>query len=64
MLTKADITCYLENWQDEIESAFLYRALATAEKQPALAEVYRKLAATEESHTEFWQEKRFCRKNY
>ncbi len=48
---------YLENWQDEIESAFLYRTLAEAEKQPALAEVYRKLAATEETHAQFWQEK-------
>lgn len=57
MITRADTSRYLENWQDEIESAFLYRALAKAEKQPALAEVYRKLAATEESHAEFWQEK-------
>lgn len=24
---------YLENWQDEIESAYLYRALAEAESQ-------------------------------
>lgn len=48
---------YLENWQDEIESAFLYRALAAAEKQPALAEVYRKLAVTEETHASFWEEK-------
>lgn len=48
---------YLENWQDEIESAFLYRALASAEKQPALAEVYRKLALTEETHAAFWEEK-------
>ncbi len=50
-------TRYLENWQDEIESAFLYRALAKAEPQPALAEVYRRLAATEETHAQFWQEK-------
>ena len=57
MATKADITRYLENWQDEIESAFLYRALAKAEKQPPLAEVYRKLAATEAAHAQFWQEK-------
>ena len=48
---------YLENWQDEIESAFLYRSLATAEKQPALAEVYRKLALTEEAHAAFWEER-------
>ncbi len=57
MATKVDIARYLENWQDEIESAFLYRALAKAESQPALAEVYRKLAATEEDHAQFWREK-------
>ena len=38
----ANTTRYLENWQDEIESAFLYRSLAQAEPQPALAEVYRR----------------------
>jgi len=31
---------FLENWQDEIESAYLYRSLAKSEPQPALAEVY------------------------
>lgn len=53
----SDISRYLENWQDEIESAFLYRTLAKTEKQPTLAEVYRKLAATEESHAQFWRDK-------
>jgi VIT1/CCC1 family predicted Fe2+/Mn2+ transporter len=57
MRTQSDLDRYLENWQDEIESAFLYRALAKAEKQPALAEVYRKLSDTEESHARFWQQK-------
>jgi hypothetical protein len=28
---------YRTNWQDEIDSAALYRALATAESQPHLA---------------------------
>ncbi|MBV9385874.1 MAG: VIT1/CCC1 transporter family protein [Chroococcidiopsidaceae cyanobacterium CP_BM_ER_R8_30] len=57
MVDQADITRYLENWQDEIESAFLYRALAKAEPQSALAEVYRRLAITEETHAQFWEEK-------
>lgn len=52
-----EVARHLENWQDEIESAFLYRALAKAEKHPALAEVYRKLAVTEETHAKFWEEK-------
>jgi DNA-binding phage protein len=36
MNSSNDIARYLENWQDEIESAFLYRALAKVEAQPAL----------------------------
>lgn len=52
-----EVARYLENWQDEIESAFLYRALAKVEQHPNLAEVYRKLATTEESHAKFWEEK-------
>lgn len=51
------IARHLENWQDEIESAYLYRALAKAEKQPALAEVYNRLALTEQSHAQVWEEK-------
>jgi len=57
MISQIDFKRYLENWQNEIESAFLYRALAAVEPQPALAEVYRRLAATEESHAQFWEEK-------
>ncbi len=47
---------YLANWRDEIDSAALYRAIADIEPQPRLAEVYRKLAATEERHALFWEE--------
>jgi VIT1/CCC1 family predicted Fe2+/Mn2+ transporter len=47
---------YRSNWQDEINSAALYRALSTAESQPQLAEVYRRLAATEEAHAQFWED--------
>ena len=57
MRKQTDIARHLENWQDEIESAYLYRALAKAEKQPALAEVYRRLALTEQSHAQVWEEK-------
>ncbi len=57
MAKNVEIDRYLENWQDEIDSAFLYRALAKAEKQSTLAEVYFKLATTEEAHAQFWQEK-------
>src|SRR5215813_11397085 len=46
---------YRSNLQGEIDSAALYRALAEAEASPQLAEVYRRLAAVEEAHAEFWR---------
>ncbi|MBF2076208.1 MAG: VIT1/CCC1 transporter family protein [Synechococcales cyanobacterium C42_A2020_086] len=63
MADQRQIDRYLENWQDEVNSAYLYRALANAETQPALAEVYRRLAQTEEEHAQFWQEK-LLQENY
>lgn len=47
---------YRTNWQDEIESAALYQTLAEVERQPNLAEVYRRLAAVESEHARFWEE--------
>ena len=40
--------------QDERDSAFLYDALADAERDARLAEVYRRLAATERRHADHW----------
>jgi vacuolar iron transporter family protein len=48
---------YLENLADERNSAALYRTLAEIEKNPKIAEVYRRLAATEEAHAATWAEK-------
>lgn len=56
-LSPQDIARYRANIQDEIDSAYLYRAVADSEKSPQLAEVYRKLAATEEKHARFWQDR-------
>ena len=56
MASAQDIKRYRSNIQDEIDSAYLYRAVADVEKSPPLAEVYRKLAATEEQHAQFWQD--------
>lgn len=50
-------TRYTVNWQDEIDSAWIYRALAAAEQNAALAEVYRRLAGVEEKHVAFWETK-------
>lgn len=57
MATPTKIRRYLEYWQDEIESAYLYRSLAKAEPQPSLAEVYRRLAQTEEDHARVWEDR-------
>jgi vacuolar iron transporter family protein len=46
---------YRTNLQGEVDSASLYHALAEAESDPRLAEVYRRLAAVEEAHAEFWR---------
>src|SRR5215469_13607454 len=46
---------YTANLQGEVDSAALYRTLAQTEKNPQLAQVYRRLAAIEEAHAEYWQ---------
>jgi len=46
---------YRSNLQGEVDSAALYRALADTEENPQLAEVYRRLAAVEEAHADFWR---------
>lgn len=53
----SNMTQYRDNLQDEINSAWLYRTLSEIEKQPQLAQVYRRLAETEESHAGFWETK-------
>ena len=45
---------YRENLQGEVDGAALYRTLAELEKKPQLAEVYRRLAAVEQAHADFW----------
>lgn len=54
---KQDIERYLANRQKEIDGAALYQALADTEKQPQMAQVYRKLAASEEKHAAAWEKK-------
>ncbi|WP_255149148.1 VIT1/CCC1 transporter family protein [Halorarius halobius] len=49
-----DLNRYRTNRQDEVDSAAVYAAMADAETRPQLAEVYRRLAATEADHAEFW----------
>ena len=44
---------YRANLQGEVDGAAIYTALAESEKDPKLAEVFRKLAAVEQSHGAF-----------
>ena len=53
----ADARRHRENLQDEVDSAALYGALAELESDPRLADVYRRMAAAEERHADFWEEK-------
>jgi vacuolar iron transporter family protein len=56
-MTTSPTKQYLENLTDERNSAALYHTLADIEKNPKIAEVYRRLAATEEAHAATWAEK-------
>jgi VIT1/CCC1 family predicted Fe2+/Mn2+ transporter len=51
---RATIRQYLENLQRETDSVALYRALSVEERRPEIAEVYKRLAAIEQAHQEFW----------
>jgi VIT1/CCC1 family predicted Fe2+/Mn2+ transporter len=47
----------LENLHDEMNGAALYDALAAAEKDERLAEVYRRLATVEHRHADRWRKR-------
>ncbi len=57
MRTAEDGRRYLENWQDEVDSAAQYRAMAVSEPDRSLARVYGDLARMEEAHITFWEDK-------
>lgn len=52
-----DIERYRENLQAETDSVWQYRAMADAEPQAEVADVYRRLAGIEEKHAAFWKER-------
>jgi VIT1/CCC1 family predicted Fe2+/Mn2+ transporter len=54
MATRQDIRRYRANLLDELNSAALYRVLAANEKKPDIAEIYRRLADTEQEHAMSW----------
>jgi VIT1/CCC1 family predicted Fe2+/Mn2+ transporter len=57
MTSAPDVARFRENWQDEVDSAAEYRALAAGELDPKLAKVYSNLARMEETHIAFWEER-------
>jgi len=52
-----DVQRWRENRQEEIDSASQYRAMAEGERRPEIADVYRRLAAMEEKHAAFWEDR-------
>jgi vacuolar iron transporter family protein len=54
-MTADPVKRYRKIWQDEIDSATQYRAMADGKADPAVARVYRELAAMEDKHAAFWE---------
>ena len=50
----SDLSVFQQNFEDESGSAALYQTLSEVEKEPRLAEVYRRLAETEQAHATYW----------
>src|SRR6266545_339478 len=56
-IRSGDIARWRANLQGETDGIAVYRAMADAEPQTALASVYRKLAETEARHATLWETK-------
>jgi rubrerythrin len=57
MTTREALERYRRNFQDEIDSAAQYRAMAEGEHDERTAAIYRELAGMEEKHASFWEER-------
>lgn len=55
-MTPADLERYQNNIQSEVDALTLYMAMADSERQPAIAELYRRLAKVEGKHATFWED--------
>jgi vacuolar iron transporter family protein len=53
----ADLERYRRNRQEELDSAAQYRAMAESEAHAGTVDVYRRLAAVEEKHAAFWEQR-------
>ena len=54
-MTESDRARYRANLQAEVDGAALYRVLAEGSGRPEVAEVYRRLAVSEEAHAAVWR---------
>jgi vacuolar iron transporter family protein len=54
MADPKDVNRYLANLKDERSSAALYRVMSEHEKNEQIAEIYLRLAETEDAHAEAW----------
>lgn len=54
MAVKSNIERYRANYLAERDGSELYKSLAEAEKDPHLAELYRRMAETEQRHANIW----------
>ncbi len=57
MTSSREISRYRENLQKEIDGTALYNTLAEIEPKPELADVYRRLAASEVKHAGVWEKR-------
>jgi len=57
MNTREDILRWQQSLATERNAAALYRAIASAEPQTEAAQLYRKLADTEQRHATYWEQK-------
>ncbi len=57
MPNASDVERYRRSRQEEIDSAAQYHAMAEGEPRAGIADVYRRLAAIEEKHAAFWEER-------
>jgi VIT1/CCC1 family predicted Fe2+/Mn2+ transporter len=57
MTDRTELARYRANLQAERDGAALYRTFADLEKQPTLADVYRRMADSEDKHAKFWEQK-------
>jgi VIT1/CCC1 family predicted Fe2+/Mn2+ transporter len=57
MTTREALERYRRNFHDEIDSAAQYRAMADGERDERTAGIYRELAAMEEKHASFWEDR-------